>query len=446
MKSVYLSCSTLVSVVLFAGVSVAQSLPEPATDEAFVTVDMREVKLGQLLFWDPILSGNKNISCGTCHHPKFGTSDGVSLSIGEGGIGLGPARTGDPANLPEQRIPRNAPALFNLGAKEFTTLFHDGRLEADEARASGIRTPLDDDMLMGFSGVLSAQSMFPVLSADEMAGHYSENDVAKAVRRGVITGEGGAWDIISKRVSTIEDYQQRFESFNAEIAGGKSVDFTDISDAVAAFIAFEWRSDNSLFDRHLKGEGVLSMAALDGMNLFYGKAGCGTCHSGTFQTDHQFHAMGVPQIGPGKAARFENHSQDTGRMRVTGKQEDAYAFRTPSLRNVTLTAPYGHSGAYRDLRTFVEQHLAPSKAHENYQVSEAVFPNFAAPKDDLAALNDANEVSAITNAAISGQVVLSTAELDSLMAFLAALTDNKGAKGRLGIPSEVPSGLPIDHK
>lgn len=427
------------------GLAASDPLPSPATDDAFVAVDMREVELGRLLFWDPILSGNKNISCGTCHHPKFGTADGVSLSIGEGGIGLGPARFGDKDNLPEQRIPRNAPALFNLGAHEFNTLFHDGRLEADDAKKSGIRTPLDDDMLMGFSGVLSAQSMFPVLSADEMAGHYSENDVAKAVRRGVITGEGGAWDIISKRVAGLDEYQQGFNAFDAEIGGGKPVDFTDISDAVAAFIAFEWRSDNSPFDLHLKGEGVLSDQALAGMELFYGDAGCSACHSGVFQTDHQFHAMGVPQIGPGKAARFETHSQDTGRMRVTGKVEDAYAFRTPSLRNVTLTGPYGHSGAYQDLRIFVEQHLAPSDALENYEPAQALFSKFGAPKDDWAALNDASEVSAIASAARQAKVDLGSEQIDALMAFLEALTDKAGAEGQLGIPETVPSGLPIDH-
>ena len=425
--------------------SASELYPSPSTDEAFVAVDLREVELGRLLFWDPILSGNKNISCGTCHHPKFGTADGVSLSIGEGGIGLGPQRFGDANNMPEQRIPRNAPALFNLGAKEFTTLFHDGRLETDAAKASGIRTPLDEDMLLGFSGVLSAQSMFPVLSADEMAGHYSENDVAKAVRRGVITGEGGAWDIISKRVAALDEYQQRFASFDSEIAEGKSIDFTDISNAVAAFIAFEWRSDNSPFDQHLNGDEVLSDEARSGMELFYGKAACSTCHSGVFQTDHRFHAMGVPQIGPGKAARFETHSQDTGRMRVTGKEEDAYAFRTPSLRNVTLTAPYGHNGAYRDLRQFVERHLAPASALDNYELSQALFAKFEAPKDDWAALNDAGETAAISNAAVQTEIELNADEIDALMEFLAALTDNEGAEGKLGIPEDVPSGLAIDH-
>ncbi|MEM9574280.1 MAG: cytochrome-c peroxidase, partial [Pseudomonadota bacterium] len=111
MKNVSTCLATIVVSLLTTGFASSDPLPSPVTDDAFVAVDMREVELGRLLFWDPILSGNKNISCGTCHHPKFGTADGVSLSIGEGGIGLGPARFGDQDNLPEQRIPRNAPAL-----------------------------------------------------------------------------------------------------------------------------------------------------------------------------------------------------------------------------------------------------------------------------------------------------------------------------------------------
>ena len=153
-----------------AGPVVALDLgPKPE----FVPLDMARVTLGQQLFYDPILSGNRNISCATCHHPKHGTSDGVSLALGEGAMGLGPDRHPGAVNTPEQRLPRNAPALFNLGATEFSVMFHDGRLEADASQPGGIRTPLGQEMVAGFDSVLSAQAMFPVLSGDEMAGHYS---------------------------------------------------------------------------------------------------------------------------------------------------------------------------------------------------------------------------------------------------------------------------------
>ncbi|MHA3978199.1 cytochrome-c peroxidase [Halovulum sp. GXIMD14794] len=417
--------------------------PPPVTDAMYVETPEAEVALGRLLFWDPILSGNRNISCGTCHHPRFGTGDGVSLGLGEGGVGLGPDRVPDADNLPEQRIPRNAPALFNLGAREFTVLFHDGRIEADPTRASGLRTPLEDDMTLGFSGVLSAQTMFPVLSGDEMAGHYSENEISSAVRLGRITGEDGAWDLISARVAALPEYAVRFAEVYPEIADGREIAFTDISNAIAAFVAFEWRSDGSAFDAHLRGKAPLQGAAAEGMDLFYGKAGCGDCHSGAFQTDHDFHAMAAPQLGPGKAARFEDHARDVGRMRVTGDPADAYAFRTPSLRNVTATGPWGHAGAHSDLRAFVVDHLDPARALERWERAAAMLPAFEA--EDWRVADDQAERAAIAGAVTRPAVHLSDAEVDALIAFLHALDDEQALRGRLGIPDTVPSGLRVDH-
>ena len=126
-------------------------LPSALSDADFHPVDPAEAALGRLLFYDPILSGNREASCATCHHPALGTSDGLSLGLGDGGIGLGPNRRADPANLPEQRIPRNSQALWNLGAVEYHSLFHDGRVEVLPGPAGGLRTPLDEDMMEGFA-------------------------------------------------------------------------------------------------------------------------------------------------------------------------------------------------------------------------------------------------------------------------------------------------------
>ncbi len=425
--------------VMSASLASAEGLPAPLTDDAFAPIDEKEARLGQLLFYDPILSGNRNVSCGTCHHPAFGTGDGLSLGIGDGGIGLGPKRVADPDNMPEQRIPRNAPALFNLGAHEFTVLFHDGRIEVDPDRPGGLRTPLDADMVTGFASLLSAQTMFPVLSADEMAGHYSENDVSQAVRRGVITGTGGAWDIIARRVSDIPAYSDSFIATYDHIETPDQITFADISNAIAAFMAFEWRSDNAPFDAVLRGEATLPEPAATGMDLFYGEAGCASCHNGPFLTDHDFHAMAAPQIGPGKAARFESHARDEGRFRVTGDAADLYAFRTPSLRNVALTAPYGHAGAQADLRRFVAAHLDPVTALKTYNLDEAALPELAV--DDSRGLADRN---AIAHAVSYQPRNVTEADITALVAFLDALTDPAAIEGRLGIPKTVPSGLPVD--
>lgn len=431
----------LVAVMMLPLTLGAQTSSLPQAEAVFAEFDADEIALGRLLFYDPVLSGSKQVSCATCHHPKMATADGLSLGLGDGAVGLGRDRIIDPENPPEIRIPRNAPALFNLGASEFTVFFHDGRLEADPTKPNGIRTPLSDDMLAGFASALSAQAMFPVLSADEMAGHYGENDVAKAVRQGVLTGEGGAWDIIATRIGAIPAYRTRFDGVIGE---GAEITFPAISNALAAFIADEWRADQSPFDAFLRDGTPLPAMAAAGMGLFYGKAQCSTCHAGQFQTDHSFHAIAMPQIGPGKSAPFENHARDTGRMRVTGDPADAYAFRTPSLRNVALTAPYGHSGAYATLRGAVLHHLDPVKSLETYDISQAVLPNMP-DATDAWFMQRADEVAAVAAANVLAPTALNDAEIEQIIAFLHALTDDTSLRAGSGVPDTVPSGLKVDN-
>jgi cytochrome c peroxidase len=438
------SFSILAALAVFSAPLAAETPPKPLTDADFRQHTQAEVALGQQLFWDAELSGNRNISCGTCHHPRFGTGDGVSLSLGEGGIGLGPDRRPDPQDLPEQRIPRNAPALFNLGVLNLRSVFHDGRIEADTTRPTGFRTPLEDEMVSGFASLLSAQSMFPVLSPDEMAGHYSENEISKSVRTGQLTGPNGAWEKIAARVAAIPAYRQQFDAVYPEIAAGRPIHFTDISNAIAAFITVEWRSDASPFDAWLRGEAPLPPLAAEGADLFYGAAGCATCHTGPLLTDQDFHAMGSPQVGPGKTERFETNQRDLGRMRVTNRPEDAYAFRTPSLRNVTATAPYGHAGGHKDLRSFVLFHADPAAGLDAYS-PQTVFPAFSPAKNDWAVTNDKAETAAIKQAIHQPPRPLTEPEAAAILAFLDSLTDPTAIAGRLGIPAAVPSGLPIDR-
>ena len=423
----------LLLLLVFA--SSASAGPLPQADAQFATHDPVEIALGQLLFYDPVLSGNRSVSCASCHDPRFGTSDGVSLGLGDGGLGAGPKRSADPANMPPRRVARNAPALFNLGAAQFTSLFHDGRLEADASQPNGIRTPMGAEMVAGFESVLAAQAMFPVLAADEMAGHYGENDISRAVSQGLITSKGGAWEIIAARVAAIPEYRQRFNA----IIGAAPIRFTDIANAIAAFTAYEWRADNSPFDQFLRGQSPLPKPAMRGLRLFYGKAGCSSCHSGQFQTDQRFYAIAMPQIGPGKAAEFENHQRDVGRMRVTNQTADAYRFRTPSLRNITLTAPYGHSGAYASLEAVVRHHLDPVAALMAYDISQAVLPDLPSAPDTWV-LDRPEEMQAIAAANELPAQSLSDAEVADILAFLQTLEDRVS---RLGVPDTVPSGLPV---
>ena len=437
-KQVILAVCALMGSTAMAAPS---GLPAPLTDDDFRPIDPAEAALGQLLFYDPILSGARDVACATCHHPRFGTADGLSLGLGDGGIGLGTDRVADKDNLPEERIPRNAPALFNLGIKDLRVLFHDGRIAVDDTRPGGIRTPLDEDMTAGFASLLSAQTMFPVLSPDEMAGHYTESDVARAVRQGVLTGQGGAWDIIARRVADIPAYAQMFRDVYPHVQGPDDIAFTDISNAIAVFMEEEWRSDNAPFDAVLRGQADLPPLAASGMDLFYGRGGCSDCHSGPLLTDQDYHAMGAPQIGPGKKARFETLARDEGRAEVTGLPEDMFAFRTPSLRNVALTAPYGHAGSHADLAAFVADHADPVAALARYDAGQAVLPALDVEDDSI--MSDPAEVAVIAAAVTTPPVVLSPDDVTALVAFLDSLTDPAAVKGRLGVPDAVPSGLAV---
>jgi len=437
-KQVILAVCALMGSTAMAAPS---GLPAPLTDDDFRPIDPAEAALGQLLFYDPILSGARDVACATCHHPRFGTADGLSLGLGDGGIGLGTDRVADKDNLPEERIPRNAPALFNLGIKDLRVLFHDGRIAVDDTRPGGIRTPLDEDMTAGFASLLSAQTMFPVLSPDEMAGHYTESDVARAVRQGVLTGQGGAWDIIARRVADIPAYAQMFRDVYPHVQGPDDIAFTDISNAIAVFMEDEWRSDNAPFDAVLRGQADLPPLAATGMDLFYGRGGCSDCHSGPLLTDQDYHAMGAPQIGPGKKARFETLARDEGRAEVTGLPEDMFAFRTPSLRNVALTAPYGHAGSHADLAAFVADHADPVAALARYDAGQAVLPALDVEDDSI--MSNPAEVAAIAAAVTTPPVVLSPDDVTALVAFLDSLTDPAAVKGRLGVPDAVPSGLVV---
>jgi len=201
------------------------------------------------------------------------------------------------------------------------------------------------------------------------------------------------------------------------------------------------RSDTSPFDEVLRGNLSLNGPAQAGLETFFGKGGCASCHSGPLLTDHKFHAMAAPQIGPGKSATFQDHHRDDGRFNVTGQENDRFAFRTPSLRNVALTAPYGHAGAHRDLAAFIADHADPVTALAIYDREQAILPNFDDP--DFTVLDDSQQVADIVGAVKVLPVTLSDQDVTDIVAFLHTLTDPISEVGRLGSPLIVPSGLPV---
>ena len=425
-------------------------LPAPASDDDFLDdgiSNANKVQLGAQLFFDKILSGNLNISCATCHHPFAATADGLSLPVGEGGRGLGVTRdNGAGATAVHERVPRNAPALFNLGARDFTHLFHDGRVQINLAMPSGVESPAGTELPPGLESPLAVQAMFPVTSAAEMAGQAGENPIADAAAAGNVAGPDGVWAQLAERIRGIDGYVGQFISVFEQVDSADDIRFTHAANAIAAFEASNWRADNSPFDRFLRGErAAMSVSALAGMRVFYSprKGNCASCHGGVFQTDHSFRAIAIPQVGPGKGDGRLGY-EDYGRERVTGNPVDRYKFRVPSLRNVAQTAPYGHSGAFNTLEAIVRHHLDPVASLYDYDARQAVMPSRPdLDAKDYLATSDPDVLVDIARANELLPVRLSEREIRQLIDFLHALTDPAMLDLRGDVPNALPSGMPL---
>jgi cytochrome c peroxidase len=411
-----------------------------AEEVPFHPFDLDRAAVGQLLFYDPILSGNRNISCATCHHHDTFSADGVSLGIGEGGEGIGPRRRVAEGGI-VKRVPRNAPGLWNVGATEFTTFFHDGRVSISEAYGTGYDSPAEEWLPAGLPNVLAVQALFPLTAQFEMAGNVGENEVIGAVSDRIDLG----WPILAKRVRGVPGYADAMvAAFDLEQAEDIRIDH--IAVALADFMNAEWRSLDARYDLWQAGSGDLTDAEHRGRALFFGKGNCASCHSGPLFTDHDFHALALPPFGPGRTRRWDPIPRDVGRMAETDNLEDAYRFRTPSLRNVTLTAPYGHNGAYPTLAGMIVHHADPAQAFTEWDPALANLPT--APwlsAIDFVIRSDAREMDRVLHRIDIQEVDLSEREIADLVTFLGALEGTKSKYGRLGIPHVVPSGMAVER-
>ncbi|MEM8823973.1 MAG: cytochrome c peroxidase, partial [Pseudomonadota bacterium] len=377
-----------------------------------------------------------------CHHHKTFSADAISLGIGEGGDGIGPARTaGTGEDAIRKRVPRHAPALWNVGAVEFERFFHDGRVGFSEAYGNGYDTPAEEWLPEGLPTLLSVQALFPMTAQFEMAGNPKENEIAGAIHDRI----DHAWPILAKRVRTIPAYGDAFVAAFDDVTEPAEVEITHIAIALADFMNAEWRSLDSPYDAWVAGESGLTEAQHRGRDLFFNRANCASCHSGPLFTDHAFHALALPPFGPGRTRRFDPLPRDTGRMAETDDLEDAYRFRTPSLRNVTLTAPYGHNGAYPTLAGIIRHHADPLGALAAWTEDLARLPEapWLAPID-FVIRSDQREMERVASRVDIAPVALSDEDIGDLIAFLGALEGGVSRHGRLGRPDAVPSGLPVD--
>ena len=155
-------------------------------------------------------------------------------------------------------------------------------------------------------------------------------------------------------------------------------------------------------------------------------------------SDQRFHNVAAPQIGPGKP---EEAPFDDGRARVTGDPAERFAFRTPSLHNVTLTGPWFHNGAYTTLRDAVGHMIAPVdslRAYDGTGLDAELRAEFL--------WNDPRTIDAVLSTLdpLAGSPApLDAADVDALLAFLESLTDPAASNLAYLIPDTVPSGLPV---
>lgn len=384
------------------------------------------VTLGQALAFDKELSGNRDISCMTCHFPAYGTGDGRSLSIGTGATGLGPGRQ-HPQGL---FIPRNAPPLFNLGALK--SLFWDGRVSVDAEGTyhTPARQKLTRDMTRAFEfGAVSAFPLFPVLARDEMRG-FSGNELASIPDEHVRQ----IWAGLMERLGRIPEYRQMFEAAYPGVRFER-MNFGYASNAIAGFLIDKFHFNNSPWDRFLAGnDQALTEEQLVGARDFLSLR-CAACHNGPAFTDNQFHNVAVPQLGPGKG-NGSGLNDDYGRFNIRDHATMQYAFRTPGLRNVVLTGPYGHDGAFASLRDFIAH-------YSDSDVKLRTFdPLTLEPLLQGTLVDNADAILATRDTLLNG-VVLPDSIVDHLMAFMDALTDDPAHYPSV-IPARVPSGLPVD--
>lgn len=434
-------------VLLAAHPSLADSSPTPLppalSQSDFLPFDENRAALGRLLFYDPILSGNRNISCGTCHHHDLASADALPLGVGEGGKGVGRKRTtGEGPERIDRRVPRNSPALFNLGHRDIRLLFHDGRLSVSDLYGNGFNSPAEEYLPKGLNHIVAAQAAFPVTSETEMAGRPEENEIAGARNDRI----DKVWALLTERIRAIDAYEPLFADAYGEVTRSADIEFTHIANAIGDFVISEWRSFDSPFDRYLGGDAdALTRQAQAGLEVFFGKGQCATCHSGPLFTDQGFHALALPQFGPGRTRTFDLHARDVGRMGETDRIDDAYRFRTPSLRNAALTGPYGHNGAYADLAGIIRHHLNPEAAFDAWRPDDVELPASETLADvDFIILKDQRERQRVRSRIDIEPVALDDQEVQALIAFIQSLTGERSVEGRLGRPDAVPSGLPVD--
>ncbi|MEQ1793336.1 MAG: cytochrome c peroxidase [Nitrospira sp.] len=252
-----------------------------------------------------------------------------------------------PASIPTPAGNLNYTAKIDLGKQ----LYFDGRLSKNGAIScafchnpgTGFADPRQTSIGIG-GGVGGRQSptvyntAFNHLQFWDGRARSLEEQAIGPIHNPIEMGE--THENVVHKLRKVKGYQQQFRA-----VFGADVNLQDLANAIAAYERTVI-STNSAFDKYVLGDpNAMGDAAVRGLGLFKGKARCILCHNGANFTDNQFHNLGVPQVGPLK--------EDLGRYAVTRADKDRGAFKTPTLRSITETAPYMHDGAFNTLEEVV---------------------------------------------------------------------------------------------
>jgi cytochrome c peroxidase len=403
-------------------------------------------KLGQALFFDPVLSGNRDVSCSTCHLLQYALSDGLPRSIGANGDGLGVDRKllkGTPVH------PRHSLDLWNRDNNAVSAFFWDGHIEVLDARKRVFRSPLGNALPIGFQNAMAVQAIFPITIPDEMLGYFGEhssstlpaphankvNDLVTSsfYRSSVAKIQSVHEQLLNRllaRNSIPEPWQQQYRAMfhNAYPQKRfKDLSIVDLGNALSHFEELAFASADSAWDRYVGGDSkAISEKAKVGAIVFYGSGRCAACHSGPLFSDFQYHGVGVFS----KINVDGKYVNDLGRGGVTGDPGERYHFRTSPLRNVTKFGPYFHDGSTAALSETLIRHLEPLAKSGTYNPDGS----FTISKDQ------AESVSPI----LASGIKLTKNEIQSLVAFLETLEAQSRSRDQI-VPSGVPSGIPLSH-
>lgn len=288
--------------------------------------------------------------------------------------------------------------------------------------------------------ILAVQALFPPTSRDEMRGEAGDTTVTGEVNEIALISPASphiVWHRLMMRIMEYPKYRELFATVYPDIKE-EDLGFQHAANAIAAFEIAAFTFNDSPWDQYIAGNSEsISEEVKRGALLFYGKANCSACHSGKLMTDQEAHNIGVPQLGPRKNDREDI---DVGRYIFTGEKDHHFAFRTPPLKNVTLTGPWMHNGAYNSLKDAVLHHTNPEQylaAYDDEQLPEELKDTY----------QDSEEIKSRILKKLDPELKnieqLSETEVNDLLAFLGALTDTSALDLDHLVPAEVPSGLSV---